>query len=74
MLRTDTHLGLILSGDFLIGSFIESLLSESSVRTIRTISDFLAKKKTRKKHRLQLELELFSQGCVGNFIRVFHSQ
>jgi len=42
MLRTDTHLGLILSGDFLIGSLTESLLSESSVRTIRTSSDFPA--------------------------------
>jgi len=65
MLRTDTHLGLILSGNFLIGSLAESLLSESSVRTIRTSSDFSANKKTRKKHLLQLELELFIQGWFG---------
>ena len=49
MLRTDTHLGLILSGNFLIGTLAESLLSERSVRTIRTSSDFSANKKTKKK-------------------------
>ena len=48
MLRTDTHLGLILSGNFLIGSLAESLLSESSVRTIRTSSVFSANKKQEK--------------------------
>ena len=65
MLRTDTHLGLILSGNFLIGSLAESLLSESNVRTIRTSSDFSANKKQGKKHLLQLELELFIQGWFG---------
>ena len=62
MLKSDTHLGLILSSNFLIGSLAESLLSESNVRTIRTSSDFSANKKQGKKHLLQLELELFIQG------------
>jgi len=43
-----TNLGLILSGDFLIGSLTESLLSESSVRTIQTSSDFPANYKQKK--------------------------
>ena len=65
MLKSDTHLGLILSSNFLIGSLAESLLSESNVRTIRTSSDFSANKKQGKKHLLQLELELFIQGWFG---------
>ena len=48
MLKSDTHLGLILSSNFLIGSLAESLLSESNVRTIRTSSDFSANKKHEK--------------------------
>ena len=48
MLKSDTHLGLILSSNLLIGSVAESLLSESNVRTIRTSSDFSANKKQEK--------------------------
>jgi len=62
---TGTHLGLILSSNFLIGSLAESLLSESNVCTIRTSSDFSANNKQGKKHLLQLELELFIQGWFG---------
>ena len=65
MLKSDTHLGLILSSNFLIGSLAESLLSESNVHTVWTSSNFSANKKQGKKHLLQLELELFIQGWFG---------
>ena len=65
MLRIDTHLGFILSSNFLIGSLAESLLSKSNVCTIWTSSDFSANEKQGKKHLLQLELELFIQGWFG---------
>ena len=63
MLRTDTHLGLILSGIFywLIGrKCIKKQCAYSSDKL-----GLLSQQKTRKKHLLQLELELFIQGWFG---------
>ena len=82
--HTGTHLGFLLSGNFLIGSLAESLLSESSVRTIRTSSDFSVNKKaspstwTRTVYpRLVWKTSFawfFSPKSCENFSLVFHYQ
>ena len=73
MLKSDTHLGLILSSNFLIGSLAESLLSESNVRTIRTSSDFSANKKQEKSISFNLNQNCLSKVGLENLIRVINS-
>ena len=73
MLKSDTHLGLILSSNFLIGSLAESLLSESNVRTIRTSSDFSANKKHEKSISFNLNQNCLSKVGLENLITAINS-